>query len=114
MKMIETKTHYVFDLGNDVIFPDSVKLIKNLLQTVSKAKKFAINMEHVTSCCNEFFDFLQNHTRKRKITLVNTPSEILALLNLTRTDKSVELYQSVIDMEENKRSMINRKFAIIN
>ena len=110
--MIETKTHYVFESDCGVISPYFVKIIDDLLKKTSNTKKFAINMEHVTSCCNDFFDFLQK--KKKKIILVNTPSEILALLNLTRTDKSVELFQSEIDMEENKRSMINRKFAIIS
>ena len=114
MKMIETKTHYVFDLGNENISSDNVKLIDELLKKTSKLKSFAIDMEHVTSCCNEFFDLLQKNSKKRKITLVNTPSEILVLLNLTRTDDSVDLFQSEIDMEEDKRSLVNRKFAIIN
>jgi len=114
MKMIETKTHYVFDLGNDAISCENVKLIDDLLKKTSKLKSFAINMERVTSCCNEFFDMLQKNSKKRKITLVNTPSEILALLNLTRTDNSVDLFQSEIDMEEDKRSLINRKFAIVH
>ena len=107
----ETQNHIILCPNFKIFSQNAVEEIKNLINTPQEEKNFAIDMGNICSISAEFLEFINNSTQK--LTLLNTPAEILVLLNLTNSDKNVKLFTNIIDLEENKRELRNRKFALV-
>ncbi len=90
----------------------SKKAVEEVRDFVCNSRKnTAIDMGNVYSLSSDFFDMLNEY--KEKMILLNTPPEILAILNLTGFDKKVKLFINTIDLEEDRRELRNRKFSIV-
>ena len=49
----------------------------------------------------------------KKLALLNCCAEVLVLLNITNSDKNVKIFTNKLDLEEDKRELRNRKFALV-
>ncbi len=76
-------------------------------------KPVALDLKEVESVTEDFFTFIKNFSETTKLTLLNIPSELFALLNLRRYDKNVRMFNNNLDFIEDKRELINRKFHIV-
>ncbi len=74
-------------------------------------KSIAIDMGSVLTLSPDFFELLNGCSTPP--ILLNTPPEILAVLNLTGFDKKVRLFINTIDLEEDKRELRNRRFSVV-
>ena len=45
--------------------------------------------------------------------MFNIPSDLFVLFNVMNLDKSLELFVSEMDFEENAHQLINRKFKVV-
>ena len=109
--MYETENHIILCPNFKMLTPKVVGEILDVINTQLDEKTVAIDMANVCSISTAFLDMI-NSTPK-KIALLNTSAEILVLLNLTDSDKYVRLFTNIIDLEEDKRELRNRKFAIV-
>lgn len=76
-------------------------------------KQIAIDLSFVQDCTIDFIEGLKELALKKRVGIFNIPSDIFALFNFMNIDKSVNLYVSELDFEENTRQIINRKFVLI-
>ena len=60
-----------------------------------------------------FFTFIKNFSETTKLTLLNIPSELFAILNLRRYDKNVRMFNNNLDYIEDKHELVNRKFHVV-
>ena len=100
-----------------IIAPLSEKIDKTICKKIfsriqAEKRKVAIDLEYIQDFTIDFIESLRQ-CENRDLGLFNIPSELLVLLNNMNIDKSVRLYVSELDFEENTRQLINRKFAII-
>ena len=109
--MYETENHIILCPNFKVLSEKAVNEIKNIVSSQQSEKTIALDMGNVCSISSAFLDMINSYSQK--IALLNTPAEILVLLNLTNSDKYVRLFTNIIDLEEDKRELRNRKFAIV-
>lgn len=76
-------------------------------------KPVALDLKEVESVTEDFFTFIKNFSETTKLTLLNIPSELFALLNLKRYDKNVRMFNNNLDFIEDKHELVNRKFHIV-
>lgn len=74
----------------------------------------ALDLKEVESVTEDFFTFIKNFSETTKLTLLNIPAELFALLNLRRYDKNVKMFNSNLDFIQDKHELVNRKFHIIH
>lgn len=93
------------------------KSLANLAILMNKmdldTKPIALDLKEVESVTEDFFTFIKNFSETTKLTLLNIPSELFALLNLKRYDKNVRMFNNNLDFIEDKHELVNRKFHII-
>lgn len=104
--------------GFNVITPFCPKLDKRTASSLFKHIEneeinVAINMDYVSDCTIEFIEELKNISNNKKIGIFNISSEIFALFNLMNLDKTIPLFVSEIDFEDNQRRLINRRFSVV-
>ena len=73
----------------------------------------ALDLKEVESVTEDFFTFIKNFSESTKLTLLNIPSELFAILNLRRYDKNVKMFNNNLDYIEDKHELVNRKFHIV-
>ncbi|MGN0019015.1 MAG: hypothetical protein ACI37S_08245 [Candidatus Gastranaerophilaceae bacterium] len=76
-------------------------------------KSIALDLKEVESVTEDFFTFVKNFSETTKLTLLNIPSELFAMLNLRRYDKNVKMFNNNLDFFEDKRELVNRKFHLV-
>ena len=76
-------------------------------------KPVALDLKEVESVTEDFFTFIKNFSETTKLTLLNIPSELFALLNLKRYDKNVRMFNNNLDFIEDKHELVNRRFHIV-
>lgn len=93
------------------------KSLANLAILMNKmdldTKPVALDLKEVESVTEDFFTFIKNFSETTKLTLLNIPSELFALLNLKRYDKNVRMFNNNLDFIEDKHELVNRKFHIV-
>lgn len=93
------------------------KSLANLAILMNKmdldTKPIALDLKEVESVTEDFFTFIKNFSETTKLTLLNIPSELFALLNLKRYDKNVRMFNNNLDFIEDKHELVNRKFHIV-
>ena len=93
------------------------KSLANLAILMNKmdldTKPIALDLKEVESVTEDFFTFVKNFSETTKLTLLNIPSELFALLNLKRYDKNVRMFNNNLDFIEDKHELVNRKFHIV-
>ena len=94
---VKTKELNFKSLANLAILMDKMDL---------DTKPVALDLKEVESVTEDF-------SETTKLTLLNIPSELFALLNLRRYDKNVKMFNNNLDFIEDKRELINRKFHIV-
>jgi len=91
--------------------------LANLAILLSKSglseKPIALDLKEVESVTEDFFTFIKNFSEATKITLLNIPSELFALLNLRRYDKNVKMFNNNLDFVQDKNELVNRKFHLV-
>ena len=101
-----------------IIAPLSVKIEKYKIECLSKkiekeTRKIAIDLKYVQDCTIDFIDFIKSLSNK-DISFFNIHSDIFVLFNIMNLDKSVKLFVSEIDFEEDNRQIINRQFKLVS
>lgn len=91
--------------------------LANLAILMSKSglceKPVALDLKEVESVTEDFFTFIKNFSESTKLTLLNIPSELFAMLNLRRYDKNVKMFNNNLDFAQDKNELINRKFHLV-
>lgn len=87
--------------------------LEKLLDDFSESKAIVLNLDEVAFVCSDFLEFLKKISSSRKISLTCLHSEILVLLNLTEYDKFVSIFLTDFDFLQQKRELLNRKFAVV-
>jgi len=106
-----SKNHYIFNPQISDMDYNAVRAIEGFILSNQLDKPLAIDLQQVKTCCRELFELLNKS--KRKLFLINVPSEIYTMINLLEYDKNTGVFVSELDLEENKRELKNRKFAIV-
>ena len=101
-----------------IITPFSPRLDKRRTESLMNKilacnTEIAINLDYVSDCTIEFIEALKNVAKTKKIGIFNIPSDVFTLFNIMNIDKSIALYTSELDYEENRHQLINRKFNIV-
>lgn len=73
----------------------------------------ALDLKAVESVTEDFFTFIKNFSETTKLTLLNIPSELFAILNLRRYDKNIKIFNNNLDFIEDKHELVNRKFHVV-
>jgi hypothetical protein len=107
----ETENHIILCPKFKIFSQKAVDEVTNLITKKPPTKDIAIDMSNVYSISDKFLEMI--NTAQRKFTLLNTPADILVIINLTNSDKNVKLFTNNIDLEEDKRELRNRKFSIV-
>lgn len=91
---------------------DKRKTDKILSKIANETRRVALDLSSIQDCTIEFIEELRNKIDK-DFGIFNIPSDIFVLFNIMNLDKSVKLFVSESDFEEDSRRLINRKFSII-
>jgi len=85
-----------------------------LFDEIKKEKRtVGIDLKYVYDCTIEFITELKRVGVLKNIGIFNIPSDIFALFNIMGIDKTVKLYVSESDFQEDSRQLLNRKFSIV-
>ncbi len=76
-------------------------------------KQIGLDLSYVQDCTIDFCETLLKFSKEKSIGIFNITSDIFALFNIMNIDKSVNLFVSEMDFEENTRRLINRKFTFV-
>lgn len=101
-----------------IISPLCAKLDKygteRLNKTVmAETRQIAIDLSYVQDCTIDFINWLKSISNQRKLGMFNIPADLFVLFNVMNLDKSIQLFVSEGDFEENARQLINRKFKVV-
>ena len=109
-----TEKKYVIDIkSKDLNFKSLANLAIILNKIDLDKKSVALDLQEVESVTEDFFTFIKNFSETTKLTLLNIPSELFALLNLRRYDKNVKMFNNNLDYIQDKNELINRKFHVV-
>jgi len=109
-----TKQKYVINVKTkELNFHALANLAILLNKSGLDSKHVALDLQEVESVTEDFFTFIKNFTESTKLTLLNIPSELFALLNLRRYDKNVKMFNSNLDFIQDKNELVNRKFHVV-
>ncbi len=85
-----------------------------ILNKISKeTREIALDLRFVQDCTIDFIETLRKISANKKIGIFNIPSDIFVLFNVMHMDKTVKLFVSETDFEEDTRQLINRQFSIV-
>lgn len=85
-----------------------------ILDKISKeSRDVALDLRFVQDCTIDFIETLRKIATCKNIGIFNIPSDIFVLFNVMQIDKTVKLFVSESDFEEDTRQLINRQFSII-
>ena len=85
-----------------------------ILSKISKEnREIALDLRFVQDCTIEFIESLKEMAKIKNIGVFNIPSDIFVLFNVMQIDKSVRLFVSEPDFEDNARQLINRQFTVV-
>lgn len=107
----ETENHIILCPKFKIFSQKAVDEVTNLINNKPQSKNIAIDMGNVCSITDKFLELINN--TDEKLILLNTPADIMVVLNLTNSDKNVKLFTNNIDLEEDKRELRNRKFSLV-
>ncbi len=109
-----TEKKYVIDIKSKELNFKSLANLAIILNKIDLDKKsVALDLQEVESVTEDFFTFIKNFSETTKLTLLNIPSELFALLNLRRYDKNVKMFNNNLDYIQDKNELINRKFHVV-
>ena len=91
----------------DIITPFCPKLDKQTSSSLfayieNEKKDIALNLDYVSDCTIDFIEELKKMASNKKIGVFNISSDIFALFNLMKIDKTISLYVTDVDFEEDK------------
>ena len=87
--------------------------VRRIVERISKEKrKVSIDLSNVQSCSNFFIESLAK-LQNKNLSIFNINSDIFVLFNIMNIDKTIKLFVSELDFEENARQLINRRFNIV-
>ena len=87
---------------------------QRLLSEVSnETRQVGIDLKYVYDCTIDFIEMLKMTAKSKRISIFNIPSDIFVLFNVMKLDKTVNLFVSELDFEENQRRIINREFKLV-
>ena len=100
-----------------VIAPLTEKLdsydIKKIANELSlESRKIGLDLNYACDCTIGFIEGLKNLCKTKDIGIFNIPSDIFAMFNFMKVDKSANLFVSELDFRENTRILVNRKFNL--
>lgn len=86
---------------------------ENLLREIKCADEnnILIDMKNVEKCVNNFFKIFTK--TNKKISIINTDSQILAALYIMNFDKYIDVYNERVSFQYNKNKLTNRHLAIV-
>ncbi len=109
-----TEKKYVIDIKSKELNFKSLANLAIILNKMDMDKRpVALDLKEVESVTEDFFTFIKNFSETTKLTLLNIPSELFALLNLRRYDKNVKMFNNNLDFIQDKNELINRKFHVV-
>ena len=77
------------------------------------SRKIALDLGYTSDITIDFIERIKNLCTKREIGIFNISSDIFALFNFMKIDKSARLFVSELDFEEDCRQLLNRSFSIV-
>jgi anti-anti-sigma regulatory factor len=87
--------------------------VKRIIDRINReTRKVSIDLSNVDSCSNFFIESLTK-LKDKDLSIFNINSDIFVLFNLMNIDKTLKLFVSELDFEEDARRLINRKFSIV-
>ena len=87
--------------------------VKKIVDRINKeTRKVSIDLSNVQSCSNCFIESLAK-LQNKNLSIFNINSDIFVLFNIMNIDKTIKLFVSELDFEEDTRRLINRKFSIV-
>ena len=87
---------------------------QRLLNEISvETRAVGIDLKYVYDCTIDFIKMLKMTAKTKQISIFNIPSDIFVLFNVMKLDKTVNLFVSELDFEENQRRIINREFKLV-
>lgn len=109
MTVVKKKNYHTIELKKGKITSKDITDLSKKLKS-SKKRDILIDMKEVTSCGNEFFRIFLD-TDKR-ISLINTDSQILTTLYMMKYDKYIRIYNESVSYENGKNELRNRLFSV--
>ena len=106
----ETENYIILHPNFKIFTAKAVEEVCDFLQNTASSKDVAIDMGNVYSISTEFLTMISS--LDKKLALLNCCAEVLVLLNITNSDKNVKIFTNKLDLEEDKRELRNRKFAL--
>lgn len=103
----------ILKLHSSVVSLELISRLKKMIEQIPRGKKIALNFQNVEKISADFFDFIKEIAKNNKISIINLPAELFALLNLTNHNQFVYLFLDEADFFENKRLLVNRKFSVL-
>lgn len=105
---------YVIDIKTkDLNFKSLANLAIILNKMDTDKRPVTLDLKEVESVTEDFFTFIKNFSESTKLTLLNIPSELFALLNLRRYDKNVKMYNNNLNFIRDKNELTDRKFHVV-
>lgn len=105
---------YVIDIKTkDLNFKSLANLAIILNKMDTDKRPVTLDLKEVESVTEDFFTFIKNFSESTKLTLLNIPSELFALLNLRRYDKNVKMYNNNLNFIQDKNELTDRKFHVV-
>lgn len=101
---------YIIGFERSTITKDMVAFLRHLSVESPEGCRLGLNLCNIDSVCHEFFEFLKETTENKKISLVEIPVQINALMHLMNYDKYAFSYINEIDFKESKRTLVKRNF----
>ena len=101
-----------------ILAPLSPVLDKNEAKRVffnleQETRRIALDLSYVVDCTADFFEALNEFSKKKEVSLFNITSDIFVLLNSLGLDRCIKLFVSELDFEENSREIVNRRFSLV-
>lgn len=88
---------------------ESTRIFEKVLQ---EKREVALDLRFVQDCTIDFIEMIKEAAQIKNIGIFNIPSDIFALFNFMQIDKTVKLFVSETDFEENSRQLVNRQFRL--
>lgn len=107
----ETENYIIIHPSYKIFTAKAVEEVCDFLRNIDSSKDVAIDMGNVYSISAEFMMMI--NSLDKKLALLNCCPEVLVLLNITNSDKNVKIFTNRLDLEEDKRELRNRKFALV-
>lgn len=97
-------------LGGKLDNRESMRLLNEIFH---ETRQVGIDLKYVYDCTIDFIEILKKTAKSKQISIFNIPSDIFVLFNVMKLDKTVNLFVSELDFEENQRRLINREFKLV-